>query len=57
MADILTVCVLREVRHTDLLADYPRLTDYYARAQARPAWKRALALYADRLGVGVEEIA
>lgn len=57
VADILTVCVLREVRTTDLLAPYPRLTDYYARAQARPAYKRAMALYAERLGVTVDEIA
>ena len=56
VADILTASVLREVRHTDLLAGYPRLTDYYARAIARPAWKQALALYADRLGVEVADI-
>ncbi|HEY0053325.1 MAG TPA: glutathione binding-like protein [Caulobacteraceae bacterium] len=56
VADILTASVLREVRHTDLLAGFPRLTDYYARAMARPAWKRALALYADWLGVEVADI-
>ena len=36
--------VLRDLRHTDILAsDYPALADYVARAEARPAFKRALA--------------
>ena len=41
-ADILMVHVLRDLRHTDILADYPALADYVARAEARPAFKRAL---------------
>jgi glutathione S-transferase len=42
-ADILMTHVLRDLRHTDMLADYPALADYVARAEARPAFKRALA--------------
>jgi len=41
-ADILMTHVLRDLRHTDILADFPALADYVARAEARPAFKRAL---------------
>jgi glutathione S-transferase len=55
-ADLLLATVLRTVRDTDLISAYPRLKDFYARALARPAWERTLALYAERLGVTVAEI-
>lgn len=42
-ADILMTHVLRDLRHTDIVADYPALADYVARAEARPAFQRALA--------------
>jgi len=42
-ADILMTHVLRDLRHTDILASYPALTDYIARAETRPAFRRALA--------------
>ncbi|WP_433934208.1 hypothetical protein AB3662_06860 [Sorangium cellulosum] len=42
-------------RHTDLLADYPRLRAYYDRALARPAWQRTLERYPERLGVTVAD--
>ncbi|HYD27208.1 glutathione S-transferase family protein [Brevundimonas sp.] len=42
-ADILMTHVLRDLRHTAILADFPALADYVARAEARPAFKRALA--------------
>jgi glutathione S-transferase len=42
-ADILMTHVLRDLRHTDIVADYPALRDYVARAEARPAFRRALA--------------
>lgn len=42
-ADILMTHVLRDLRHTDMLADYPALADYVARAEARPAFQRALS--------------
>jgi glutathione S-transferase len=35
--------VLRDLRHTDIVADYPALTRYVARNESRPAFKRALA--------------
>ena len=42
-ADILMTHVLRDLRHTDILAGYPALADYVVRAEARPALQRALA--------------
>jgi glutathione S-transferase len=56
VADILLATVLRHVRRTDMLDPYPRLSAYYARALARPAWQSTLAAYAQRLGVTVAEI-
>lgn len=56
VADILQASVLREIRRTDMLADYPRLRAYYARAMARPAWRRTLSLYAERVGASVADI-
>lgn len=41
-ADILMTHVLRDLRHTDIVADYPALADYVARCEARPAFRRAL---------------
>ncbi|RZJ78302.1 MAG: glutathione S-transferase family protein, partial [Brevundimonas sp.] len=42
-ADIIMTHVLRDLRHTDILADYPALAAYRERAEARPAFKRALS--------------
>jgi glutathione S-transferase len=56
VADILLATVLRDIRKTDLMASYPRLKEFYARALARPAWERTLDLYAERLGVLVADI-
>ena len=56
VADLMLACVLRSIRKTDLMDPVPRLRAYYARCFARPAWQRTLALYAERLGVGVDEI-
>jgi glutathione S-transferase len=41
-ADILVTSVLRMVRHTDLVAEFPILATYQARCEARPAFRRAL---------------
>jgi glutathione S-transferase len=40
--DLMMITVLRNLRHTDILADYPRLAAYKARGEARPAFGRAL---------------
>jgi glutathione S-transferase len=56
VADIMMACVLRGIRKTDLLAPFPKVKAYYERCQARPAWQRTLALYAERLGVSVDSI-
>lgn len=42
-ADILMATVLRNLRHLDILADYPALAAYLERCTARPAFRRALA--------------
>jgi glutathione S-transferase len=42
-ADILMVHVLRRLEGSGLLAEYPNLAAYIARAEARPAYKRAFA--------------
>lgn len=56
VADIMMACVLRSIRKTDLMEPFPRVKAYYERCQARPAWQRTLGLYAERLGVSVEDI-
>ncbi|MCJ2179595.1 glutathione S-transferase family protein [Novosphingobium album (ex Hu et al. 2023)] len=43
IADIMMACVLRNLNHTDMLAAFPALTAFKARAEARPAFQRALA--------------
>jgi glutathione S-transferase len=43
IADLLMVTVLRNLRHTKILADYPNLQAYQERGEARPAFQRALA--------------
>lgn len=48
--------VLREIRKSDFMERYPRITAYYARCMARPAWQRTLGLYAERVGVKVDDI-
>lgn len=41
--DLMMATVLRGLRHTTVLADYPVLTAFVERCTARPAFKRALA--------------
>jgi glutathione S-transferase len=55
-ADLLLACVLRSIRKTDLMKPFPKLSSYYQRCLARPAWQRTLALYAERLGISVDGI-
>jgi glutathione S-transferase len=56
VADIMLAGVLRGVRKTDLLVPFPATKAYFERCQARPAWHRTLALYAERLGANVEDV-
>jgi glutathione S-transferase len=56
VADIMMAGVLRTIRKTDLMDPFPRIKDYYQRCVARPAWQRTLGLYADRVGVNVDDI-
>lgn len=41
-ADIIMTHVLRDLRHTRVVADFPKLDAYLKRAEARPAFQRAL---------------
>lgn len=43
IADIMMVTVLRNLDHTDILAEFPGLSANKARGEARPAFQRALA--------------
>ena len=43
VADLMMTTVLRNLRHTSIVADYPNLAAYQARGEARPAFGRALA--------------
>jgi glutathione S-transferase len=56
VADIIMAGVLRSIRKTDLMEPFPRMKAYYERCFARPAWQRTLRLYAERLGVSVDDI-
>lgn len=56
VADILMSCVLRYIRKSDLMEPYPQVRAYYLRAQSRPAWQRTLNLYAQRVGVSIDNI-
>jgi glutathione S-transferase len=48
IGDLMMVSVLRNLRHTGLVAGEPRLAALVARGEARPAFQRALA---DQLAV------
>ena len=56
VADIMMAGVLRGIRETDLMEPFPKVKAYYERCLARPAWQRTLALYAERIGVRVDDI-
>jgi len=40
--DLMMSAVLRTLKHTEILADYPSLVAYRARCEARPAFRRAI---------------
>jgi len=48
IGDLVMVTVLRFLRHTNLVAEFPNLAAYLKRGEARPAFQRALA---DQLAV------
>jgi glutathione S-transferase len=43
IGDLMIVAVLRQLRHTDIVGKFPNLAALVARAEARPAFQRALA--------------
>ena len=43
IGDLMMVAVLRQLRHTSLVAEQPNLADYVSRGESRPAFQRALA--------------
>lgn len=56
VADIMMAGVLRAIRKSDLMDPFPKTKAYFERCFARPAWQRALGLYAKRIGVKVDDI-
>ena len=48
IGDLMMISVLRNLRHTKLVAQFPNLATYLARGEERPAFQRALA---DQLAV------
>lgn len=50
IADIMMITVLRNLRHTDIVSEFPSLAAYQARGEARSAFQRALADQAAGLG-------
>lgn len=42
VADIMMACVFRNIDHTEILPGFPALAAFKARAEARPAFRRAL---------------
>lgn len=49
VADILTAHVLTEIRDEGLIARFPGIASYRDRCFARPAWKRVIDSYCDRV--------
>lgn len=43
VADIMMITVLRNLRHTDIVAAFPTLAAYQSRGEQRPAFQQALA--------------
>jgi glutathione S-transferase len=56
VADILLAHVLRGARKQDFIEPYPKLKAYRDRAFARPAWRRAVARYAEALNADPAQI-
>ena len=56
VADIMMAGVLRGIRKTERMKPFPKLQAYYQRCLARPPWQRTLGLYAERVGVRVDDI-
>ncbi len=51
VADIVLTCVLREIRKTEILRNYPQVENYRHRCEERPAFVKVLNAYEDRLGI------
>jgi glutathione S-transferase len=48
-SDILMATSLRQIQHTDLLETFPNVTSYLGRCDGRPAWRKCLDTYKQRL--------
>ncbi len=51
VADIILVCVLREIRKNEILDKYPNIQKYRAQCESRPAFVKVLSEYEARLGI------
>lgn len=50
-ADIIFECVLREIRKTEILANYPNIEKYRLKCQSRSAFIKVINEYEERLGI------
>jgi glutathione S-transferase len=62
IGDLIMVTVLRNLNHTDMVAEFPNLAAYQKRGESRPAFQRALAdqlavFAANQPGVEAEAVA
>lgn len=51
VADIVLTCVLREIRKSEILGQYPNIEAYRLKCQSRPAFVKVLSAYEDRIGI------
>ncbi len=51
VADIALVCVLREIRKTEVLNQYPQIEKYRRRCEERASFVKVLNAYEDRLSI------
>lgn len=51
VADIIFTCVLREIRKSEILSNYPNIEKYRLKCQKRPAFVKVLNEYEDRLSI------
>jgi glutathione S-transferase len=51
VADIAFTCVLREIRKTEVLGEYPNIEKYRRLCEERPTFVKVMNAYEDRLGI------
>jgi glutathione S-transferase len=55
VADIMMSSFLSGIRRSDLMESFSKAKAHCERRHVRPAWRRTLTLYAERLGINVDD--